>query len=41
MERKLEDVGHLVEKQPGPGLVSDVTHTATGSKEVTREPLCC
>jgi hypothetical protein len=36
MERKLEDVGYLVEKQPGPGLVSDATHTATGSKEVGR-----
>ena len=30
MERKLEDVGYLVEKQPGPGLVS------AGRKEVGR-----
>ena len=36
MERKLDDVGHRVETQPGSGLVSDITHTATGSGKVGR-----
>lgn len=36
MERKFVDVGHRVETQPGPGLVSDITHAATGSGEAGR-----
>jgi len=34
MERKLVDVGHQVE--PGPGLISDITHTAPGHGEAGR-----
>ena len=33
MERKLEDVGHRVETEPGRGLISDVTHAAPGRGE--------
>lgn len=36
MERKLVDVGHRVETQPESGLVSDITHTASGSGEGVR-----
>ena len=28
MERKLDDVGHRVETEPGCGLISDITHAA-------------
>jgi ElaB/YqjD/DUF883 family membrane-anchored ribosome-binding protein len=34
MERKFADVGHRVETEPG--LVSDITHAATGTGEVGR-----
>jgi hypothetical protein len=30
MERKLVEVGHRVEVQPGCGLISDITHTTPG-----------
>ena len=33
MERKLDDVGHRVETQPGCGLISDITHAAPGRGE--------
>jgi hypothetical protein len=33
MERKLCDVGHRVETQPGCGLISDITHAAPGRGE--------
>jgi hypothetical protein len=33
MERKLEDVGHRVETEPGCGLISDITHAAPGRGE--------
>jgi len=33
MERKLDDVGHRVETEPGCGLISDITHTAPGCGE--------
>ena len=36
MERKFADVGHRVETQPEPGLVSNITHAASGSGEVGR-----
>jgi hypothetical protein len=36
MERQFVDVGHRVETQPDPVLVSDITHAATGSGEVGR-----
>jgi hypothetical protein len=36
MERKFDDVGHQVETEPGSGLISDITHAATGRGEVGR-----
>jgi hypothetical protein len=33
MERKLDDVGHRVETQPGCGLISDITHAGPGRGE--------
>jgi hypothetical protein len=33
MERKLYDVGHRVETEPGCGLISDITHAAPGRGE--------
>jgi ElaB/YqjD/DUF883 family membrane-anchored ribosome-binding protein len=33
MERKLDDVGHRVETEPGYGLISDITHTAPSRGE--------
>src|SRR6266478_1966706 len=33
MDRKLDDVGHRVETQPGCGLISDITHAAPGRGE--------
>jgi hypothetical protein len=33
MDRKLDDVGHRVETQPGCGLIPDITHVAPGRVE--------
>ena len=33
MDRKLDDVGHRVETEPGCGLISDITHAAPGRGE--------
>lgn len=33
MERKLDDVGHRVETEPGCGLISDITHAAPSRRE--------
>ena len=33
MERKLVEVGHRVETEPGCGLISDITHAAPGRGE--------
>ena len=33
MERKLDDVGHRVETEPGRGLISDITHAVPGGGE--------
>jgi hypothetical protein len=36
MDRKLDDVGHRVETQPGCGLISDITHAAPVAGRVGR-----
>jgi hypothetical protein len=33
MDRKLDDIGHRVETQPGCGLISDITHAVPGRGE--------